>query len=286
MTDNVAITKSEHQEQADKIILRRTLYGAGTGLIPFPILDAAALLGVQIYMVRDLAQVYDVEFKEQRVRSIITLLVSDVAAVGLFKFVPGLGTFFGGASAAAAGAAATYALGKVFTQHFEQGGTLLDFDAEQSKEFFKQQLEKGKKVVADLKNKATSGTRKSDEEEEMNTGELLEKNKALHTEILTLQKQIAALRPQPPAIDLDNLQIVEGIGAKIAAALKGGGIANLRDLAQVSVKQIKSILENAKGNFKLAEPETWAQQAKMAMTGDLTGLKTLQDKLIGGKQPE
>ncbi|MFN0217080.1 MAG: DUF697 domain-containing protein [Saprospiraceae bacterium] len=284
MTDTAETTKSERQEQADKIILQRTLYGAGTGLIPLPMLDAAVLLGVQVYMVRDLARVYDVEFKEHRVTSMITVLVGNAAAVGLFKFVPGLGTFFGGASAAVVGAAATYALGKVFIRHFEQGGTLLDFDAEQSKEFFKQQLEKGKKVVADLKNEATSIIGKSDGS--MDTGDPLEKNKALHAKILALQKQVAALSRQPqPAIDPDNLQIVEGIGAKIAAALKAGGITSLQELAQASVEQIKSILKNAKGNFNLATPETWPRQARLAVKGDLKGLKALHDKLIGGKEP-
>lgn len=287
MSENTNVTT--RRQEAHKITVRRTLYAAGAGLIPMPIVDAAAILGIQVLMIRDIGRLYGVEFKEQRAKSLITALVGDVAAVGLFKIVPGLGTFFGGASAAAAGAAATYALGEVFTQHFEAGGTLLDFDTAKSREFFQKEFEKGKEVVANFKKKASgkAGVEEQDGEPLSANQELLEQSKALHTEVLALLQELEALRRQKAAsakISLDNLQIIEGIGPKVEAALKEAGITDLMHLASAKPKALRAILEKAEGNFNLAVPDTWPKQARLAIRGDLKALKALQDELAGGRE--
>jgi len=49
------------KKQADAITNRRTLYAAGVGLLPFPLIDVAALLGIQVVMIRDIAKIYEVE---------------------------------------------------------------------------------------------------------------------------------------------------------------------------------------------------------------------------------
>ncbi|MCB0582626.1 MAG: DUF697 domain-containing protein [Phaeodactylibacter sp.] len=282
MADTTQQNTEERQQEAQKITRRRTLYAAGAGLIPFPIVDAAALLGIQVLMIRDIAKVFEVDFKEQRVKSLITALVGDAAAVGLFKFIPGLGTFFGGASAAAIGAASTYALGGVFTQHFSQGGTLLDFDPVKSREFFEREFEKGKQVVAEMKTRAT-GKKEPEESspEPPSYRDLLEQNKALYAEIIALSKEVAAM--QQPKIDVGDLQIVEGIGPKVEAALKAAGITDLMHLASAKPENLKAILDNAEGNFNLANPDSWPRQARLAVTGDRKALKELQDKLVGGR---
>ena len=59
-------TETSRRQEAHKITVRRTLYAAGAGLIPIPIVDAAAILGIQALMIRDIAHIYEVEFKEQR----------------------------------------------------------------------------------------------------------------------------------------------------------------------------------------------------------------------------
>jgi len=296
----------EQRQQANDITLRRTLYAAGAGLIPVPVLDAAALLSVQVLMIRDIARVYGAEFKEQRVRSLVTTLVGDAATVGLFKFIPGVGTFLGGLSGATVGAAATYALGKLFTQHFAQGGTLLTFDPVKSREFFNNEFEKAipeLKGVAPSHDLLTFDLVKTQEHfnkkfEADSNRETLEGNKALQAEILAFQQAIAAMRdqktsapapapaPTPVAvdIDLDDLKIVEGVGPKVATALKAGGIKNLQDLAASTPEAITAILEKAKGNFNLAVPDSWPQQAAFAVNGDLDGLKALQAALIAGRE--
>ena len=63
--ENVTLkSTNELKLEAHKIIQRRTLYAAGAGLIPFPLVDAALLVGIQVTMVRSISKIYNVEFKE------------------------------------------------------------------------------------------------------------------------------------------------------------------------------------------------------------------------------
>jgi hypothetical protein len=64
--------------------------------------------------------------------------------------MPGVGTAAGVMSMSILGGAATYAIGKVFVQHFESGGTFLDFDPEAVREHFAAEFTKGKDVATSL----------------------------------------------------------------------------------------------------------------------------------------
>ncbi len=143
----------KRKKAAKKIIRRRMLYAAGLGLIPIPIVDAAGILGVQVLMLRDVARLYGVSFKEQRVKSFIGSLVGSLGAMGVVKAIPGIGSLLGGATVSLTAAAATYAIGKVFVQHFDQGGTLLDFDPEKSRKYFQKEFDKGKRRAQALQAK-------------------------------------------------------------------------------------------------------------------------------------
>lgn len=81
----------------------------------------------------------------------------------------------------------------------------------------------------------------------------------------------------------EDLTIVEGIGPKISELLHNAGINNWNDLANSTADRIKEILDAAGSRFKLAEPRTWPQQAKLADEGKWNELEDLQDKLDGGK---
>ncbi len=303
--------KSKRQEQAHELIIRRTIYAGGTGLIPVPIVDAAVLLGVQLSMIRDITNIYEVEFKEQRVKSIISVLVGDIAAVSLLKFIPGIGTLLGGASASVMGAATTYALGKVFVKHFEEGGTFLDFDTVQAESVFKKKLEEGKKVVKSLrKNKNQSVTTNFNYEKEVdktnlsgNAEQLSLQNKTLNEEILALQKDIEALKQQRKSehqgkeeileninieqiaeevsteIDRNNLQIIKGIGPKTAKILQSAGITTLQQLSETTPEILKDILLKTEIKLNLVIPDSWGTQAKIALKGNLETLKQYQKEL-------
>jgi hypothetical protein len=80
-----------------------------------------------------------------------------LTAASAAKSVPGVGTAAGVMSMSVLGGAATYAIGKVFVQHFESGGTFLDFDPEAVREHFAAEFNKGKDVAASLNTNTKGG---------------------------------------------------------------------------------------------------------------------------------
>ncbi|HEY3299972.1 MAG TPA: helix-hairpin-helix domain-containing protein [Methylophilaceae bacterium] len=80
----------------------------------------------------------------------------------------------------------------------------------------------------------------------------------------------------------NDLQIIEGIGPKIAGLMSEDGIRTFEDLASASLDKLNAILEKAGPRFRLANPSTWAQQARLAADGQWAQLKALQDSLDGG----
>ena len=80
-----------------------------------------------------------------------------------------------------------------------------------------------------------------------------------------------------------DLKIIEGVGPKIEALLKAGGIYNWTDLSNASIDKLKLILQNAGSRYRLADPTTWPTQAGMAVRKEWTKLKEYQDLLQGGK---
>jgi uncharacterized protein (DUF697 family) len=139
--------------EADQLIRKYTYRSGLTGFIPVPLLDTLGLIGVQQAMLYDLAMLYNTPYSKARAKTRIAGLTSGITAKfanpmvsSAFKLLPGVGTLMGGASMAVLGGASTYAVGKVFQQHFEEGGTLDNFDPETAKETFKTEFEKGKEL--------------------------------------------------------------------------------------------------------------------------------------------
>ncbi len=140
---------SEREEGAEKIVKKWSLVSAGVGLIPIPLVDLAGIAGVQVKMIADLAKQYDIPFKKDLGKSAIAGLVGSGvgnslgtgAARSMVKAIPVVGTFAGLTVLPAFASASTYAVGKVFTQHFESGGTFLNFKPEQVREHYKAELE-------------------------------------------------------------------------------------------------------------------------------------------------
>lgn len=149
---------SERLTAANSLIKNYVIAATGLGLVPIPMVDLGALMALQIKLVHGLAKHYEVPFKENIVKSLITSLVSGGGAIigvmglsSLAKLVPVLGTLGGGASVAISGGAVTYAVGQIFAKHFESGGTLLNFDPSKVREMFKRKVKEGETVARDLK---------------------------------------------------------------------------------------------------------------------------------------
>ena len=152
-SDLTGMTEEERDQVASKLVDRFSLWSGAAGLIPIPIIDMAAVGGVQLQMLRRLSEIYGVPFSENRGKSILASLAGAVipastattTAVGvgsLVKSMPGVGTAIGALTMPVFSAGATYVIGKVFIQHFASGGTLLDFNPPDYREFIKAQQEK------------------------------------------------------------------------------------------------------------------------------------------------
>lgn len=82
----------------------------------------------------------------------------------------------------------------------------------------------------------------------------------------------------------DDLKKIEGIGPKIAGLLNEANIRTFDDLSKASAKKLADVLEKAGARFRLAKPDTWQEQAKLAAAGKMDELKAMQDKLKGGRR--
>ena len=77
---------------------------------------------------------------------------------------------------------------------------------------------------------------------------------------------------------------IEGIGPKILELLGKSGIHTFKDLSEQKRYYLKTLLDEGGPQYRVHEPESWPQQAKLASHGKLEELQKLQDKLIGGRK--
>ncbi len=96
----------------------------------------------------------------------------------------------------------------------------------------------------------------------------------------------AAVVEEAPAVEeraVDDFTKIEGIGPKINQIMIDGGVTTYAAMAYAKPEQLKDILAAAGNRYKMHNPTTWPQQAKLAEEGKWDELKTLQDELNGGK---
>lgn len=144
------------QIQAKHMVKNYMIGAMGAGLVPIPIIDIAAVTGIQLKMLHSLSTNYDIPFMENSAKSFITALIGGIGPVALaigtsamfFKALPGIGTLLGSIKMSVFSGASTYAVGMVFIQHFESGGTFLDFQPEKVKDYYKGQFQEGKEVLS------------------------------------------------------------------------------------------------------------------------------------------
>lgn len=146
----------EKQQEAQQTVKRYMWFSAGAGLIPIHYLDWAAVSGLQLKMLAEISKIYDVPFQENlgkaAIASLAGFVVPHAAAFGtiggVLKAVPGLGSIAGAPLMAVFSGAYAWALGNMFIQHFESGGTFLNFNPEQVREHFRAQFEKGRTIAS------------------------------------------------------------------------------------------------------------------------------------------
>ena len=103
----------------------------------------------------------------------------------------------------------------------------------------------------------------------------------MRAEMERLRNEINLAAIPEPA---DPLHKVEGIGPKIAELLNGGGIFSFRQLASSPVSRLQAILDAAGEQYRIHDPGTWPEQARLLAEGKLEAFEDLTRKLKGGKR--
>ncbi|WP_170110296.1 isoamylase early set domain-containing protein [Flavilitoribacter nigricans] len=97
-------------------------------------------------------------------------------------------------------------------------------------------------------------------------------------------KKVKAAPVKKTAPVADDLKKIEGIGPKIAGLLNAKGIHTYADLSKAKKAILQETLAAAGSRYKMHDPTTWPQQAKLAAKGDWAKLDKLQAELKGGKK--
>jgi len=139
---------------AESIVLNHSYLAAGIGFIPVPIVDFVALTATQMKLLKSLGDLYGLKYVDGYIKNTVAALINGYAPLqfapllaSVIKSVPIIGQGAGAFSMAALGGGTTYAIGKVFIQHFESGGTFLTFDPKKVSEYFKSQFKVGSKLA-------------------------------------------------------------------------------------------------------------------------------------------
>jgi uncharacterized protein (DUF697 family) len=148
---------NEKRYKADSIIKNHVMFATGAGAIPIPLLDFAGVTAVQLDMMKKLTNLYNDNYSENVGKAFIASVTStSLARMGasLIKAIPGIGTVLGVVSMSIMSGASTYALGNVITHFLDKGIGLEDINEDMARKVYSENLEKGKKVAEDLKNRA------------------------------------------------------------------------------------------------------------------------------------
>ena len=143
-----AAADSDRRHSAAKVVDRFSFWSGVAGLLPVPFVDLAAVGALQIQMLRLVSRIYDVPFSENRGKALVAGIFGTVIPVStgvgmasVVKTIPIAGTAVGALATPALAVAATYAIGRVFIQHFASGGTLLDFEPPNYREFISREMQ-------------------------------------------------------------------------------------------------------------------------------------------------
>ncbi len=160
-------TKNQEQEEqksgckstGEDVTLRNHVLGAmGVGMVPIPVVDLVSLAAIQLNLLRKIAKKYDIEFTEDIAKNVLASLIGSSIPVAfsftfasLIKGVPIIGQTAAALAMPILSGATTYAVGKVFTQHFASGGTFLTFDPDKVKDYYAEMFKEGKDIASSLK---------------------------------------------------------------------------------------------------------------------------------------
>ncbi|MGN7611412.1 YcjF family protein [Magnetococcales bacterium HHB-1] len=140
--------------EAESIVKDGVIAAMAVGVIPIPLLDIAGIMGISMKMLERLSNLFEIPFSDTVVKEAMISFASGLLPVAamtgmasLIKSIPGPGSIGGAGAVSVLSGAMVYALGQVFIQHFEDGGTMEDFDVHAVQDQFRNAFEKGKRLV-------------------------------------------------------------------------------------------------------------------------------------------
>ncbi|MBC2858675.1 YcjF family protein [Stappia sp. 28M-7] len=153
------------QLTAESLTKDYVLASVAASIVPVAIFDIAAVVAIQMRMIQKLSQLYGKPFSDKMGRKVIYALAGGVLGYGAgyavaasaTKLIPGIGWMVGMVSLPVVAGASTYAVGRSIARHYEDGGSLMDFDASKMRAFYKEQFEKGKELAKRARDRTKSG---------------------------------------------------------------------------------------------------------------------------------
>ena len=157
-TETVPLGKDFSEEvklRAENCIKNHVIAAMGIGLVPSALVDVVGITGVEVKMIRDLANIYAFPVPNKLVAyKVLISLISSIGAVyfstrmhAALKGVPLVGHAVYVGLLSLTGGAAVYAVGKIFQKHYESDGTFLSKDNKYIRDYFKEKYSEGKQVV-------------------------------------------------------------------------------------------------------------------------------------------
>ncbi|MDR2579144.1 MAG: YcjF family protein [Chitinispirillales bacterium] len=137
--------------------LRKSVYSVmGIGVLPLPFIGAAATTTANLLLVRKLAKLYGIEFKEGAAKNIIVsvtgaaagAIAAPVLATAIIG-VPLVGFPLAVGSQTITYGMTTYAIGRMFISHFERGGGFIGANIDAMKEDFSTAFKSSREWMGD-----------------------------------------------------------------------------------------------------------------------------------------
>ena len=141
---------SDRETRAMRIVKSWSQWSVAAGMVPVPLFDIALVSGIQVKMIYDLCQVYNVPFEKKSALAVVSGLIGGSLSAGVARLAGEMALktipYVEQVLQPTLSFATTYSMGYVFVKHFENAGTLLNFDGSKMSGYFQEQFEKSKKL--------------------------------------------------------------------------------------------------------------------------------------------
>lgn len=151
------LEQKKHREltsRANKTVKIHSVISGALGVIPIPPLGVAIIIANNLKMLHKLSTIYGVKYHKDVGKAAIssflvgcgTYSISGRLIWGLSTVAPIAAPIIGVVTIPLFATSATYAIGKLFIQHFESGGTFLTFDPDKVRGHYAELFNEGKKL--------------------------------------------------------------------------------------------------------------------------------------------